>query len=137
MPFEKAVLAGIYVPLIIASIFAMCMYGGSVLMPAIREKKLSVEDHGIVIGMFLLFMADMIENSYYWVGRLYPEQYSAMGWSIMSVLTIKLIILLGALYAIAGWMKSVYKQSCITCLIAISGGLWAMATMFFSVAWKL
>jgi len=137
MPIEKAVLAGIYVPLIIASIVAMCMYGSSVLAPAIRDRKLNIEEHGIVIGMFLLFSADMIENSYYWIGRIYPEQYSIMGWSITTVLSIKLVILFGALYAIAGWMRSVYKQSCITCLIMIASTLWGMATMFFSVAWKL
>ena len=137
MPFEKAVLAGIYVPLIIASIVAMCMYGGSVLVPAIRNGKLSIEDHGIVIGIFLLFSAGMIENSYYWIGRLYPEQYSEMGWSIGSVLAIKIVILVGALYAIAGWMRSVYKHSCITCLMAIAGSLWGMATVFFSAVWGL
>ena len=137
MPIEKAVLAGIYVPLIIASIVAMCLYGGSVLAPAIREQKLNVAEHGIVIGMFMIFLADMVENSYYWIGRLYPEQYSVMGWSVGAVISIKLIILLGALYAIAGWMRSVYKQSCITCLLLIATSLWGMATMFFSVAWKI
>jgi len=137
MPIEKAVLAGIYVPLIIASIIAMCLYGGSVLAPAIRNRRLNIEEHGIVIGMVLLFTADMIENSYYWIGRIYPEQYSVIGWSITNVLTIKIVILLGALYAIAGWMKSIYKQSCITCLMVIAGSLWGMATMFFSAAWKL
>ena len=137
MPFEKAALAGIYVPLIIASIIAMCLYGGSVIAPAIRNGELNIKEHGIVIGMVLLFTADMLENTYYWIGRIYPEQYSILGWSIGTVILIKIVILTGALYAIAGWMKSVYKQSCMGCLMAIAGTLWGMATMFFSVAWKL
>lgn len=135
MLFENAVLAGIYVPLVLAALSALCMYGGSVIIPAIRRGELRVAEHGIVIGMFLLFTAAMVENFYYGIGRIYPSYFDSLSWSIGYVLAIKATILIGALYAIGGWIKSVYKLNCMLSLTAIAIGLWSISTAFFLFLW--
>ena len=129
---NSSALVAVYVPLVVFAVAAVYVYARHVLWPAWRTRSLSMREHGIVLGFVLAFVADAAENVYYGVGRLSPDVYSALAWSLPPVVGLKVLILAGSMCAISGYWHATRGRGVMWQLAWLALAIWAAATLLLT-----
>jgi hypothetical protein len=124
---DNAAFLAVYVPLVVFAAYACWLYARHVLWTAWRADRLSVREHGIVVGMVFAYAADMTENVYYGIGRVSRPFYETISWSVPHVMSMKSLILIGALFAVGGYYQAVHDRGVMWALVAFAFVLWFWA----------
>lgn len=120
---DFAVLA-LYPPIIFFALWAVWLYGGHVIWPAVREGMLNVRDHALPIALVLTASADLVENTFYGYARIDKEGYNHLTTVLPFIGPMKIVILIGTMFAIAGYQKAVYGATRMAQLITLAWCMW-------------
>ena len=114
----------LYPPIIFFSAWSIWLYAVHVLLPAYRAGKLSTKDHALVLALVFTGFAHLAENIFYGYARLDPEGYSSLTRILGIIGPMKVLILLGMVFAVAGYKKAVNGELGLRMISAIAVFIW-------------
>lgn len=125
-------LIAVYGVLLVFSATATYLYGRHVLWPAVRSKSFRLREHGLVVALVCAFGADSVEALYWGVSRTSDELYTQMSYAAPAVGGLKVLILLGSLFAIGQYVSLIRKREVMSDLIGLAFGLWLLFAVLLS-----
>jgi len=129
MKIEIALLASLYVPVVVFCAFAIFRYAGG-LFGVIYRGDFSMERHGVWVALVCMMSADLVENIYYGMARYSAEVYARLGWMSGAIIPMKLLILTGAIVACSSWCEVRYRNSVLIQAALIAAALWSSVFAF-------